>query len=397
MTRLPKQGRLANPAALAGQQIVFTGRLATLSRGAAYELVARHGGVAQRSVSAQTTLLVLGQGDWPLLQSGRLTRNLRTARRLQAEGRPLAIVDEYALLACLGLEDRNDGASRRFTLLELASIVGVSAARARCWVAAGLLSPREVKGGVEWFDYQQLSSARLLARFDANETSRRRLRRSLRQLARLLPDRARLLAELSQADAEGRLLWRNESGQLLDGAGQIHFDFNQAGESSVQWTPRPDTTTDWFAQGVAAEDEGNLNAAVAAYREAAAANPADADAWFNLGNVLTATQQYDEAIASYEKSLELNATHAEAWNNLGAALAGAGRYDEACRAFESAVEISPLYGDAHYNLADALDLLGNSQAACQHWRAYLRGDCDSDWADYARLRLAEYDELRLRP
>src|SRR5438876_1491727 len=88
---------------LRGHKVAVTGRLASMTRRQAAELVKAYGGQWQPSVTRQTSMLVVGQDGWPLDRDGRLTRKLQKARYLQRT-RSLTIVSEADLLARLGLE-----------------------------------------------------------------------------------------------------------------------------------------------------------------------------------------------------------------------------------------------------------------------------------------------------
>jgi Flp pilus assembly protein TadD len=367
---------------LQGEQVSFTGRLATLSRPQAWELVRRHGGIPARRVSRRTTLLVVGQDDWPLLPSGRLTRNLRVAYRLQREGKRLTVVDEYHLLARLGLVDSAFGAGGRYSLLELSHIVGVPGRQLRYWIGLGLLVPSDLAEGVPRFDFQQLAAARLLCRMHRGPAKRRRLRHSLRRLARLLPDKAAFVHALVHT-SDDRLLWRSERGDLIDLSGQKHFDFDEPADC-LRFEPVVNAV-DPYRQAVEAENAGNLALAERCYRTALIGDPRNADLYFNLGNVLQDRSRYVDAVECYQQAIRLCPHFAEAWNNLGAALGSLARLEDACRAFRQALRIDPGYADAHYNLADTLDLLGRAADAQTHWQAYLAGGERGPWRQFVRL------------
>lgn len=383
---------------LEGERVAFTGRWASLSRPEALRLIARHGAAFTPQVTRETTLVVVGQARLPVGRSGRLTKNLRRAHRWRQQGAAIAIVDEYELLDRLKVHEPGPGVSRYYTAGQMACVIDVPARRLRAWVRIGLLEPSRDQDGIEWFDYRQLAAAQALCRLQATIGRRRRFRRSLRQLARLLPKQAEIFQRLVQAETNGPLLWRNEDGGLLDAGGQLHFDFDAEPAASLPFAPLREAPIDaerLFEQACQAEAAGNLEQAETVYRDLAAVGGGHRDAHFNLGNVLVAQGRYDEAIEAYRAAIELDERSAEAWNNLGVALGELQEFDEACAAFQAALRIDPRYGDAIYNLADALDLSGRGSEARRYWQAYVDLDPRSEWGRFARLRVAELTAARM--
>src|SRR5947209_17979650 len=59
--------------------VVFTGRLACMTRSEAFEVVRRHGGTPSQAVTRQTNVLVVGELGWPLLDDGRPSNKLSRA------------------------------------------------------------------------------------------------------------------------------------------------------------------------------------------------------------------------------------------------------------------------------------------------------------------------------
>lgn len=382
-TAQAKSNRRSRTAKLPNERVAFTGRLSSLSRDEARCLVEQHGGVVAPTVTRDTTLLVVGAQRLPLAKSGRLTRNLRRAYRLQQQGVQLAIVDEQQWLA--RLDDRSPN-EQHYSLLQMAEIVGVSARRIRAWVQMGLLAPHQVRGSLIWFDYSQVSAARTLARLQSRHARPGRFRRSIQQLVRLMPHHASVLDRLVHLQFNGPLLWRDDHGALLDPSGQLYFDFQEDQQPSVPFVPAEDVV-DHFEYACQAESQGQLTEAEAAYRRALRVHGDHPDLYFNLGNVLSGLRRYAEAAVCYRQALQLEPAYAEAWNNLGVALGEMNQLDQACQAFQEALRLDPTYADALYNLADALDLSQRSAEARRYWQTYLRYDRTSLWARYALLRV----------
>ena len=78
--------------------------------------------------------------------------------------------------------------------------------------------------------------------------------------------------------------------------------------------------------------------------------------------------QLDEAIAEFRESLRLNRESAPTHYNLGFALSARGRRDEAIAAFQEALRIDPDYAQAHNNLGALLQISGQPEAALEHYR-----------------------------
>ena len=99
---------------------------------------------------------------------------------------------------------------------------------------------------------------------------------------------------------------------------------------------------------------GQLDNAVASYRQAIEIKPDFAEAHNNLGTVLKDQGQFNAALISYRRVLKLKPDFAEAHNNLGVALKDTGQLDEALVSYRKAVELKPDYAEAHNNLGNCL-------------------------------------------
>jgi tetratricopeptide (TPR) repeat protein len=290
----------------------------------------------------------------------------------------------------------------------LAELLAVPVGIVRRWHRRGLIQPvREVRR-LPYFDFQEVASARQLAGMLAAGISPAAIERKLAELARYVPEVRRPLAQLSIIVRGSRLLLRQGDG-LIGPGGQLFFDFEPAerGEADVgggaaATIERPTIS---FAEALRAneppisaeellslaadlEDDGNLAAAVEAYRaHAAAAGPtaavcfAMAELLYRLGDVAAARERYYAAI-------ELDENYVEARANLGCVLAELGDRELAAAAFEGALSLHPEYADAHFHLARTLDELGRPDEANHHWREFLRLAPESPWAEAARERLA---------
>jgi len=78
--------------------------------------------------------------------------------------------------------------------------------------------------------------------------------------------------------------------------------------------------------------------------------------------------QLDAALAAFEEALAADPECAEAANNLGLALAERGRKEDAAESLARAVALNPLNADYRLNLAQALAAVGNLEAAVTECR-----------------------------
>ena len=146
---------------LAGKRVAVAGRLASMTRAEAAELITAHGGIVARSVTRSPTIVIVGRDGWPLAADGRPTRALRKALALAKQGFDIRILPEEELLARLhypsGLIQRHS------TLRELAQLVDVSTERLTAWLRAGLIKPVATEGGVHYFDFCQVAAPKACA------------------------------------------------------------------------------------------------------------------------------------------------------------------------------------------------------------------------------------------
>ena len=120
--------------------------------------------------------------------------------------------------------------------------------------------------------------------------------------------------------------------------------------------------------GTELQAQGDIDEAVALYRDALERTPNDALVHSNLGTALAADGRLDEAVAAYERALAIEPDDADSHYNLANALLGLGRLTEAAAAFREAIRIEPGHGEAHVNLGNVLVELGSLQQAAVHYR-----------------------------
>lgn len=367
---------------LRGKQVAFTGRLASMTRTEAAELVQAFGGRFVRGLNRQTSFLVVGQEGWPLCKNGRLTRRLQRAQMLRRRGHAVNVLSEEDWLVHLGLDARCAGIRRLYSFTELSQLLKVSRSRLRVWIKAGLIQPVEKRHGIAYFDYRQVTGARTLCSLIKAGVSVQRIRRSLEQLPAWAGKIEQPLVQLATLEKDGSLLVR-VGDRLAEPTGQLLLEFSDGRPAAaVAFSEQRLSADEWFALACQHEDEGRLQEAATGYRQALLVGGPDFASSFNLANVLCALGRKQEAAERFYQLVEAHGEQAEVWNNLGTVLVDLRRFDEAKAAYEQAIQRG--YTDAHYNLADLLRELGEPEQARRHWQAYLQQDQHSKWARYAR-------------
>jgi cytochrome c-type biogenesis protein CcmH/NrfG len=134
----------------------------------------------------------------------------------------------------------------------------------------------------------------------------------------------------------------------------------------------PDNSLAWFTIGSAHQSLGQLDQAVAAYRQTLLISPKYVAPWNNLGIVYADLQRHDDAIAAYRQALRLNPEETEGWYNLGITYATINRHDDAITAWRQALRISPEHADAWYALGLAYAKLKRYNDAIPAYRQALR-------------------------
>jgi Flp pilus assembly protein TadD len=127
-----------------------------------------------------------------------------------------------------------------------------------------------------------------------------------------------------------------------------------------------------FDHAVELGEKGENAAAIAEWRQLAAANPEEARIYNNLGAALARTGKFEEAIPEYQKALDLNPQYSSVHGNLASALMSAGRADEAVPQFQKALELSPESADIHNAYGSALAKQGHLEEAIQQFATAIK-------------------------
>ena len=412
---------------LQGQRVALLGKLSSMSKRDAQQIVRQHGGTVVEKLDASATLVVVGEEELPLGDISGSEEWLDNDIRAAADEGRLEIISETELWKRLGMFDDGDdepGVRRLYTSAMLANLLDVSTAVIRRWQRRGLITPvREVRR-LAYFDYHEVTNARRLAQLLAEGISPATLEKKLADLARFLPDAQRRLAQLSVI-VEGKQLLLRQGDGLLDPGGQFRFDFEAdepdaernasiaeatipltattdksaavtAGTGTAAGEPStlemPGTSQELLQAAAAYEDEEELDVAAATYRMMMATDGPSPEVNFRLAELLYRMGDAGAARERYYMAIELDEDFVEARANLGCVLSELGQRDLAVAAFEGALAYHHDYADAHYHLARALDDLARHEEAENHWHAFIQLAPDSPWAMEAAARLSPTDD-----
>lgn len=398
---------------LAGRRIAFVGKLASMSRREAEQLVRDRGARVMDRAGADADLIIVSDeaGDLKRLASDRALFDDHTREALSAG--LVEFMHESDLWGQLGLVDSAHGIERLYTPAMLAELVGVPINAIRQWQRRGALVPKQEVRRLAYFDFEEVRVAQKLAALIEAGCSLATVNRRLQELSRLLPESERPLLDPAVVVEGRRLLVKREEG-LAEPSGQLLIDFDVAQPKSIdeseldepvaipfnaaetllnRSTARPRGPHPYAAEDVrclAAElaESGQPAQAIEAYRALLFSGESTAEDHFDLAELLYQTGDLSAARERYYVAIELDEDFVEARSNLGCVLDEHGEQALAEAAFRGALEYHPDYADAHYHLAKLLDRMDRSDEASRHWHLFMNLAPASPWADEARERIA---------
>jgi cytochrome c-type biogenesis protein CcmH/NrfG len=104
-----------------------------------------------------------------------------------------------------------------------------------------------------------------------------------------------------------------------------------------------------------------------------AANPANVDAWTQLGHVYFDTNNPPKAIRAYEKSLELRPNEPNVLTDLGVMYRRNGQPEKALETFDKAMSIDPSHEQARFNKGIVLRYdMNDREGAIKAWEELLK-------------------------
>jgi tetratricopeptide (TPR) repeat protein len=344
--------------------VAFTGRLACMSRAKAFDVVRKRGGTPSPDVTKRTKILIVGELGWPLLDDGRPSNKLNRACEYG-----IPVVSERRFLEWIG-KAVPDVAQKSYSAEQISGLSKMSVDMVRELSRLGLLDDRN-----GCFGFRDLASARQIAKLLNDGVRLSEIIRAVSEIRKWLPDVGFTGLRL-QAGVRRDVQVEHRGGRT-DKYGQFVLAVDEARED-------PD---ELFDRAHAAEQMGNVAEAERLYRLLMKADPTDASAPFNLGNMLRGAGRTVEAEAALRTATRANPAFAEAWYNLSDLLDDQGRIDAAVECLRKALVVAPDYTDALFNLALLLQRRGSYAEAKDYWRQYLASHGASEWAGRARRSL----------
>jgi protein O-GlcNAc transferase len=132
-----------------------------------------------------------------------------------------------------------------------------------------------------------------------------------------------------------------------------------------------DVAEQLLAQGMALEQQGQLEEALRRYDSAISLMPEFARAHFNRGIILLDRGDAQEALQALAKAIQYKPDSAGAHFNMGAAYARLDRQESAVAAYRQAITLNPDFAQAQMALGAALEELGQDEDAIASYRRAL--------------------------
>jgi tetratricopeptide (TPR) repeat protein len=266
----------------------------------------------------------------------------------------------------------------------VAAVLGMSGARLRSYLRAGVVAPARNDKGELQFSFEDLVLLRKAEGLVQQRIPARRVRNAIKRIRHGLPagssfHRVALTGEGQRVIADdGHRRWHPESGQTI-----FNFQVRPPGEGapvtplvSARAAASPNaeqepklTARDQYKRGCQLEAT-SPDEACDAYRAALEQEPEFADAHVNLGRLLHEVGDVYAALVHYRAALSLRPGDTTAAFNVGVALEDLGATVDAIAAYRHALESDPRNPDAHYNLARLLEQDGKPDLAVRHLLLY---------------------------
>ena len=271
-----------------------------------------------------------------------------------------------------------------YSVRDIERVLRLPRSAIRSLIDVGFVTPTRGPRREYRFSFQDLIVLRAARALIQAKVSRRRIRRSLEDLRKHLPE-TMPLSGLSICAVGDRVVVRDGNSQYQVDSGQYVLGLDVSVEDGVlrvvekEFGPKPDEAAapprnaeDWFDDALDFEENGDVDAAINAYQQTVALDGQNVAAWINWGRLLHDRGNKREAEAVYIRAIEQCGPDSVLMFNLGVLLEDLGRTQAALEAYQAAVGEDPAFADGHYNLARLYESLGQPQHAIRHLGQYRR-------------------------
>lgn len=263
-----------------------------------------------------------------------------------------------------------------YSVRDVERVLRLSRGTIRGLIHVGFVKPARGAKREYRFSFQDLIVLRAARALIQAKVSRRRIRRSLEDLRKHLPEEAPL-SGLSICAVGDRVVVREGKNHFQVDDGQYVLGLDVEIENGVLRVvevkePAPaEPVEDWFEKALELEST-DAGAALKAYERAVETDAENASAWINWGRLLHEQGATKEAERVYRRAVTQVGTDSLLMFNFGVLLEDLGRTSQAVDAYVSAIGEDPNLADCHYNLARLYDSLGKPQQAIRHLGQYRR-------------------------
>jgi tetratricopeptide (TPR) repeat protein len=263
---------------------------------------------------------------------------------------------------------------------DVEKVLRLSRGTIRGLVDGGFVKPARGARREYRFSFQDLIVLRAASALIQAKVSRRRIRRSLEDLRKHLPEEAPLsgLSICAVGDRvvvrEGKSHFQADDGQYLLGLDvEVDNGILRVVErrEPAKAQPKQVEVEDWFEKALELEFT-DPRAALNAYEHAVNDDAENVAAWINWGRLLHEQGNTREAERIYRRGLTKAGADPLLMYNFGVLLEDLGRTGPALEAYTAAIGEDPTLADCHFNLARLYEALGKPQNAIRHLGQYRR-------------------------
>ncbi len=396
--------KLHDVSVLYGKYVALDGRLGSMNRKDFSNLVDSKGGTLVELSNSQLDLIVVGAES--------ASPKIVFQATFDADR-----IAETELWESLGFIEPEAEIGRLYTPAMLAELLKIPVSTIRRWHRRKLIQPVRQFKKLPYFDFEEVASARRIARLIAAGNSPADIEAKLSKIANSESANDRPLSQLSVI-VEGKDVLLRQGDGLIEPGGQqvlpfeildeaeVHspsllpmdlaqrdnsvadeavYAFNLGNEDESEVILAPD---ELIELAIELEDDGELAGAVECYRSILMSHGPSADISFRMAELLYQAGDLSAARERYYNAVELEPSYVEARASLGCVLMELGETELAISCFRGTLDQHPDYPDVHFHLAKLLSESARSGEAVVHWEAFLQLAPKSPWAEEARSQLS---------